>query len=145
MRLMESQGSLKVVETIGGRKAEREAKLLALKMEEGGMDQEMWAASRNSRQTHGSSPRTSPGSSESKKPACNAGNLGSIPREFHGQRSLAAVHGGRSPWGHKELDTTELVNTNTRTSRKECSPGNTLTSALCQISDLQNYKTIHVH
>ena len=52
---------------------------------------------------------------------------------------------GCSPWGHKELDTTELVNTNTRTSRKECSPGNTLTSALCQIPDLQNYKMIHVH
>ena len=28
-----------------------------------------------------------------------------LPRESHGQRSLA----GYSPWGHKELDTTELV------------------------------------
>ena len=26
-----------------------------------------------------------------------------LPREFHGQRSLA----GYSPWGHKELDATE--------------------------------------
>ena len=26
-----------------------------------------------------------------------------LPREFHGQRSLA----GYSPWGHKESDTTE--------------------------------------
>ena len=26
-----------------------------------------------------------------------------LPREFHGQRSLV----GYSPWGHKELDTTE--------------------------------------
>ena len=26
-----------------------------------------------------------------------------LPREFHGQRSLV----GCSPWGHKELDTTE--------------------------------------
>ena len=26
-----------------------------------------------------------------------------LPGEFHGQRSLA----GYSPWGHKELDTTE--------------------------------------
>ena len=101
--LMESQGSLRVVETIGGRKAEREAKLLALKMEEGGMDQETWAASRNLRQTHGSSPRTSPGGSESKKPACNAGNLGSIPREFHGQRSLAAVHGGLQSVGSQRV------------------------------------------
>ena len=96
--LMESQGSLKVVETIGGRKAEREAKLLALKMEEGGTDQEMRATSRNSRQTNGSSPRTSPGGSDSKEPDCNAGNLGSIPREFHRQRSLAAVHGVTKSW-----------------------------------------------
>ena len=29
--------------------------------------------------------------------------LGFLPGEFHGQRSLA----GYSPWGHKELDTTE--------------------------------------
>ena len=28
-----------------------------------------------------------------------------LPREFHGQRSLA----GYSPWGHKELDTTEAT------------------------------------
>ena len=28
-----------------------------------------------------------------------------LPREFHGQRSLA----GYSPWGHKELDTTEVT------------------------------------
>ena len=28
-----------------------------------------------------------------------------LPREFHGQRSLA----GYSPWGHKELDTTEQL------------------------------------
>ena len=28
-----------------------------------------------------------------------------LPKEFHGQRSLA----GYSPWGHKELDTTELL------------------------------------
>ena len=28
-----------------------------------------------------------------------------LPGEFHGQRSLA----GYSPWGHKELDTTELL------------------------------------
>ena len=28
-----------------------------------------------------------------------------LPGEFHGQRSLA----GYSPWGHKELDTTEQV------------------------------------
>ena len=28
-----------------------------------------------------------------------------LPGEFHGERSL----GGYSPWGHKELDTTELL------------------------------------
>ena len=28
-----------------------------------------------------------------------------LPREFHGQRSLASY----SPWGHKELDTTERI------------------------------------
>ena len=60
------------------------------------------------------------GGSDSKEPACNAGDPGSwvwkipwrrewlptpvfLPGEFHGQRSLAAC----SPWGHKELDTTE--------------------------------------
>ena len=30
-----------------------------------------------------------------------------LPEEFHGQRSLA----GYSPWGHKELDTTERLST----------------------------------
>ena len=41
----------------------------------------------------------------SKESACNAGNPGSIPGSgrSHGQRSLV----GYSPWGHKELDTTE--------------------------------------
>ena len=28
-----------------------------------------------------------------------------LPEKFHGQRSLA----GSSPWGHKELDTTEVT------------------------------------
>ena len=92
MGLMESQGSLKVVETTGGRKAEREAKLLALKMEEGGMDQEMWAASRNSRQTHGSSPRTSLGSSESK--TC----LQCRKPGFDPQRVPRTEEPGCSPW-----------------------------------------------
>ena len=31
-----------------------------------------------------------------------------LPGEFHGQRSLA----GYSPWGYKELDTTEQLSTN---------------------------------
>ena len=62
-----------------------------------------------------------PGGSEVKESASNAGDLGSIPGsgrhpgegngnppvflpgEFHGQRSLV----GYSPWGHRELDTTE--------------------------------------
>ena len=63
-----------------------------------------------------------PGGSDSKESACNAGDPGSIsgwgrfpwrrerlptlgflPGEFHGQRSLV----GCSPWGRKELDTTE--------------------------------------
>ena len=30
-----------------------------------------------------------------------------LPKEFHGQRSLA----GHDSWGHKESDTTELVST----------------------------------
>ena len=35
-----------------------------------------------------------------------------LPEEFHGQRSLV----GYSPWGHKELDTTERLMHNTLTS-----------------------------
>ena len=65
-----------------------------------------------------------PGGSDGKVSACNAGDLGSIPglgkvpRErngnpfpvllpgkFHGWRSLV----GYSPWGCKELDTTEQL------------------------------------
>jgi len=65
-----------------------------------------------------------PGGSDGKESACNAGDLGSIsglerfprgghghPLQYsclenpHGQRSLA----GYSPWGHKELDTTERL------------------------------------
>ena len=64
-----------------------------------------------------------------KEIACNAGDIGDaglnpwirkilwrskwqptpvfLPRESHGQRSLA----GCSPWGHKELDTNERLNT----------------------------------
>ena len=60
--------------------------------------------------------------SDGKEVSCNAGNPGLtpgsgrppgegngnplqllLPGEFHGQSSLA----GYSPWGHKELDTTE--------------------------------------
>ena len=67
-----------------------------------------------------------PGGSESKESACNTGDLGSIPglgrspgggygnllqypclENPQGQRSLA----GYSPLGHRELDTTEQVNT----------------------------------
>jgi len=63
-----------------------------------------------------------PNSLDGKELVCNAGDLGSIPvlgrssgegngyppqyswpGEFHGQRSLA----GYTPWGHKQLDTTE--------------------------------------
>ena len=64
----------------------------------------------------------SPGGSDSKESACNAGDLGSIPRlgrspggehgnpfqnscleNSHGQKNLA----GYSPWGCKESDTTK--------------------------------------
>ena len=67
-----------------------------------------------------------PGSSAGKESACNAGDLSSIPvlgrspggrhgnplqyscpENPHGQRSLA----GYSPWGRKELDSTERVST----------------------------------
>ena len=67
-----------------------------------------------------------PGGSDGKESACNAGDLGSIPGlrrsprvwpptsvflpgESHGQRSLV------SPWGHKESDMTERLNTHTHT------------------------------
>ena len=65
-----------------------------------------------------------PGGSDSKESACNVGDMGLIPRlgrspggghgnplqysyleNLHGQRSLA----GYSPWGCKELDTTEQL------------------------------------
>ena len=64
-----------------------------------------------------------PGSSDSKESACNAGDPGLIlgsenplkkgiettpgflPGESHGQKGLV----GYSPWGHKELDTTEQL------------------------------------
>ena len=63
------------------------------------------------------------GGSDSKESACNAGNLGSIPGlgrspgegnvnlaiflpgKSHAERSLASY----SPWGCKELDTTEQL------------------------------------
>ena len=67
-----------------------------------------------------------PGGSDSKESVCNAGDLGSIPglgrspgggysnplqysclENPHGQRSLV----GCSPWGHKEMDTTERLST----------------------------------
>ena len=35
-----------------------------------------------------------------------------LPRKFHGRRSLV----GYSPWGHKESDTTELLDTNNKIS-----------------------------
>ena len=38
-----------------------------------------------------------------------------LPREFHGQRSLA----GYSPWGRKEMDMTEQISTQRVTSTKE--------------------------
>ena len=37
-----------------------------------------------------------------------------LPGEFHGQRSLV----GYSPWGHKESDVTERLNTSLRASAK---------------------------
>ena len=64
-----------------------------------------------------------PGGSDGKESACNEGDLSSIPGledplekemaptslllsgKFHGRRSLV----GHSPWGHKELDTTERL------------------------------------
>ena len=71
---------------------------------------------------HSSADKFSPGGSDSKESACNAGDLGSIPGlgrfpggghgnilqlfllgEFHGQKSLV----GYSPWVHKESDMTE--------------------------------------
>ena len=67
-----------------------------------------------------------PGGLAGKESTCNVGDLGLIPglgrspgeghgnplqysclENLHGQRSLV----GYSPWGHKELDTTEQLNT----------------------------------
>ena len=67
-----------------------------------------------------------PGDSDGKESTCNAGDLGSIPglgrssggghgnalqdsclENPHAQRSLESY----SPWGHKELDTTEQLST----------------------------------
>ena len=75
-----------------------------------------------------------PGSSDGEESAFNAGDLGSIPGlgrflwrrvwqptsvllpgEFHGQRSLVVY----SPWGHKELDTTERLHFHFQLSRKK--------------------------
>ena len=69
-------------------------------------------------------PPKDPVGSDSKESACDAGDAGSIPgserspvegngyplqysclENPHGQRSLV----GYSPWGHKELDRTELL------------------------------------
>ena len=68
-----------------------------------------------------------PGGSDGKESACSAGDLGSVPglgrslvghgnplqysclESPHGQRSLV----GYGPWGHKESDMTEQLNTHT--------------------------------
>ena len=76
-----------------------------------------------------------PGGSDGKESACNAGNLGLIPglgrfpagghsnplqysclENRHWQRCLA----GYSPWGRKELDTTEPLSTHRAQSHLEC-------------------------
>ena len=79
----------------------------------------MYSAYKLNKQGDNIQPRGSNG----KDSACNVGDLSSIPgsgkspvngmathyrillREFYGQRGLA----GYSPWGNKELDTTELL------------------------------------
>ena len=79
-----------------------------------------------------------PGASDGKESACNVGDQGSIPglgrslggghgnplqysclKNPHGQGSLA----GYSPWGHKELDTTERLSTAGRTAILSLSGG----------------------
>ena len=74
-----------------------------------------------------------PGDSDGKESACNVGNLGSIPglgrspgrghgnplqcsylENPKGQMSLADY----SPWGHKEMDTTERLGTGQQSSAK---------------------------
>ena len=83
-----------------------------------------------------------PCSSDGKESACNVGDLGSIPEsgrfpwrrkwqptpvflpgESHGRRSLA----GYSPWGFKELDTTEQL---TREVGRVCSNPSSATSLI---------------
>ena len=77
-----------------------------------------------------------PGSSDSKEPACNAGELSSVPGwgrfpwrrkwppnpvflpgQFHGQRSLVDC----SPWSRKELDMTEWLSLFQVINNKSCS------------------------
>ena len=74
------------------------------------------------------SPKPLPGGLDGKGSACNVGDLGSIPGSgrYPGERNgnplqyscLEKSYGwrsmvGYSPWGHKELDTTEQLNTHT--------------------------------
>ena len=71
-----------------------------------------------------------PGGSDGKESACNAGDLGSIPGlgrcpgEGHGnllkysclKNSMdRGAWEGYSPWGHKELDTTQRLNSKIET------------------------------
>ena len=75
-----------------------------------------------------------PGGSDAKESSCNVGDLGLIsglgrsPEEngnplqysclenLHGERGLV----GYSPWGQKDLDTTECLSTHTSSSSKHC-------------------------
>ena len=56
-------------------------------------------------------PLESPGDSAGKESACNAGDLGSIPGWEDplekGKATHSSILAWRSPWGHKESDTTE--------------------------------------
>ena len=105
----------------------------------------MWLAMRICVGLIFSSFKVSPGGSDSKASACNAGDPGSIPGwgrppgegnhnplqhsclgKSHGRRSLI----GYSPWGHKELDTTEWLHFHFQQFNSRCPLflGNTLNS-----------------
>ena len=96
-----------------------------------------------------------PGASDSKESACNAGDLGSIPglgrspgarhdnplqysclENPRGQRSLATY----SPWGCKELNTTERLSTAQHTTESTIVLGNTRCTFMKNAKAIQNNK-----
>ena len=97
-----------------------------------------------------------PGGSDGKESACNVGDLGLIPgsgkspggghvnplqysclENPHRQRSLV---GYRGPWGHKESDTTERLNSHICMAESLCCSPETTTVLLTGCTPIQNKK-----